>query len=63
MIMKPLNPTSRYTLTQTAEYLGVSYRTVQRYVADGRIKAKYKKINNRPFISGMEIIKALNEVL
>lgn len=58
-----INPTKRYTLTETAELLNISYRTIQRYIADGRIRIEYLTINKRPRIKGTEILKAQNKTL
>jgi predicted site-specific integrase-resolvase len=50
--------TGRYSIADTANHLGVSTRTVQRYIKGGTLKAQYRKANSKPFVTGLEIVKA-----
>lgn len=57
--IKPkVEPTGRYSIADTANHLGVSTRTIQRYIKDKTLKAEYRKANKKPFITGLEIIRA-----
>ncbi len=58
---KPLEEIKLYTLPQVQKITGVSYRTLQNYVKDGRIKAakiggkwKVTEENLRAFLNGAE---------
>lgn len=53
--------THRYTKKEVAQHLGVSKRTVERYIAEGKITAQYRKANMKPFITGLKVIKAWNQ--
>ena len=57
-----VSPTSRYSITAAAEKLGVSRQTVHNYINSKKIKMKvqYFKINNRPFVTGLEIMRVWN---
>ena len=50
-------PTSRFSITDTAEKLGVDRRTIYRWINDRKIAVKYRKSNNLPYITGLEIVK------
>jgi predicted site-specific integrase-resolvase len=50
--------TGRYSISDTAIKLGVSKRTIERYITAGKIKAQYRKANSKPFVTGLEIVKA-----
>jgi predicted site-specific integrase-resolvase len=49
--------TSRFSITETAQKLGVDRRTIYRWIDDKKIAVKYRKSNNRPYITGLEIVK------
>jgi predicted site-specific integrase-resolvase len=53
--------TGRYTVAATATHLGISRRTVQRYIAAGTMKVQYRKVNNKPFVTGLEIVRIWNQ--
>ncbi len=53
--------TSRYSITDTATQLGVSRRTVERYIEQRKIKAQIRKVNGKRFITGSEIIRIWNQ--
>jgi len=53
-------PTGRYSIKDTAKHLGLSTRTVYRYINDKVIAVQYRKANSKPFITGIEIIRVWN---
>lgn len=65
MIATPpeVKPTSRYSVGETAKLLGLSQRTISRYISAGNMKVQYLKINKRPVISGLEITRIWNSTL
>jgi len=56
-----VEPTGRYSVSDTAKKLAVSTRTIYRYIELGTIKAQYRKINNKPFVTGLEIVRIWNQ--
>ena len=48
---------AKYNVTQAAQSLGISRKTLTRYTKDGKIKAVINKCNNRPMYYGREIIR------
>ena len=56
-----VTPTGRYSVSDTATHLGVSTRTVQRYIAAGDMKAQTRKANSKRFVTGTEIIRVWNQ--
>lgn len=57
-----VNATSRYSIKAVATYLGVSTRTVQRYIAAGDMKAQTRKANSKRFVTGIEILRVWNQI-
>jgi len=57
-----VDPTGQYSIANTAKHLNVGVRSIQRWVKDGRMKAKTRKIDSKRYISGLEIIKAWNSM-
>lgn len=53
--------TSHYTVRKTAELLGVSVRTIQRKIKSKDIKIIIKIIDNKKYITGLEILKLWNK--
>ena len=53
--------TSHYTVRKTAELLGVSVRTIQRKIKSRDIKTIVKVIDNKKYITGLEILKLWNK--
>ena len=53
--------TSHYTVRKTAELLGVSVRTIQRKIKTRDIKTIVKVIDNKKYITGLEILKLWNK--
>ena len=53
--------TSHYTARKTAELLGVSVRTIQRKIKSRDIKTIVKVIDNKKYITGLEILKLWNK--
>ena len=61
---KPTAETNkRYTVAQAAALLGISARTVQRYIKSGTMRAEYRKSTNNRFVLGPEIVKIWNETI
>ena len=56
-----VNASSRYSISDTATHLGISIRTVQRYIKAGDIKAQTRKANSKRFVTGLEIIRVWNQ--
>ena len=53
--------TGRYSIQDTAKQLGVSRRTVERFIEDKKLKAHVRKINGKKYITGSEILKVWNQ--
>lgn len=45
----------RYTMTETCKALGVHRNTLRRWLEAGKIKYKFRRIDNRKVIEGSEI--------
>jgi predicted site-specific integrase-resolvase len=52
-----VHPTSRYSVTETCQILGIHRNTLRRYTAEGRIKMGVRKATIRKFYLGSEIMK------
>lgn len=48
----------RYTMTETCKALGIHRNTLRRWVQAGRMKVKFRRIDNRKVIDGAEIKRA-----
>lgn len=48
----------RYTMTETCKALGIHRNTLRRWVQAGKMKVKFRKIDNRKVIDGAEIKRA-----
>lgn len=53
--------TLHYTVRKTAELLGISVRTIQRKIKSRDIKTIVKVIDNKKYITGLEILKLWNK--
>lgn len=53
--------TGRYSIVDTAKKLGVSRRTVERYIEEKKLKAQVRKINGKRYVTGTEILKIWNQ--
>ena len=53
--------TSHFRVRKTAELLGVSVRTIQRKIKSKDIKIIIKIIDNKKYITGLEILKLWNK--
>ena len=51
------DPAGRYTIAKTCELLGIDRRTLHRHTKKGNIKVHFRKCNNRPFYTGLDILK------
>lgn len=47
----------QFSIKETAEILGASRTTIWRWTKMGYLKAKYHRVNKRPFFTGDEIIR------
>ena len=47
----------RYTVTETCKALGIHRNTLNRWLAAGKIKCKFRRIDNRKVFEGKEIKK------
>ena len=52
-----VSPAGRYTIAKTCEILGINRSTLLRHTKAGHIKAQRRKSTNRPFYTGLEIVK------
>jgi predicted site-specific integrase-resolvase len=52
-----VNPTSRYSVTETCILLGIHRNSLRKYTAEGRIKMGVRKSTIRKFYLGSEIMK------
>lgn len=52
-----IDPAGRYTIAKTCELLGIDRSTLHRHTKKGNIKVHFRKCNNRPFYTGMDILK------
>ena len=48
----------RYTMTETCKALGSHRNTLRRWVQAGKMKVKFRRIDNRKVIDGAEIKRA-----
>ena len=48
----------RYTMTETCKALGIHSNTLRRWLQAGKMKVKFRRIDNRKVIEGSEIKKA-----
>ena len=48
----------RYTMTETCKALGIHRNTLRRWLKAGKMKVKFRRIDNRKVIDGSEIKKA-----
>ena len=48
----------RYTMTETCKALGIHRNTLRRWLLAGKMKVKFRRIDNRKVIEGSEIKKA-----
>ena len=48
----------RYTMTETCKVLGIHRNTLRRWLQDGKMKVKFRRIDNRKVIEGAEIKRA-----
>ena len=54
---------ARYSIKQTAEKLGISRRTVYRYISEKILTVQYRQAGNKPFVTGQDITKAWMKTL
>lgn len=52
-----IDPSGRYTIAKTCELLGIDRSTLHRHTKKGNIKVHFRKCNNRPFYTGLDILK------
>lgn len=52
-----VEPAGRYTIAKTCEILGIDRTTLYRHTKNGNIKVHFRKCNNRPFYTGLDILK------
>nr|DAV83804.1 MAG TPA: helix-turn-helix domain protein [Caudoviricetes sp.] len=48
----------RYTITETCKVLGINRNTLRRWLQAGKMKVKFRRIDNRKVIEGAEIKRA-----
>lgn len=53
--------TGRYSIQDTATQLGISKRTVERYIEEKKLKAQVRKLNGKKYVTGTEILKVWNQ--
>ena len=52
-----IDPAGRYTIAKTCELLGIDRSTLHRHTKKGNIKVHFRKCNNRPYYTGLDILK------
>ncbi len=52
-----INPAGRYTIAMVCEILEIDRTTLYRHTKKGNIKVHVRKCNNRPFYTGLDILK------
>lgn len=52
-----IDPAGRYTIAKTCKLLGIDRSTLHRHTKKGNIKVHFRKCNNRPFYTGLDILK------
>lgn len=52
-----IEPAGRYTIARTCKILGIDRSTLHRHTKKGHIKVHYRKSTNRPFYTGLDILK------
>ena len=52
-----IEPAGRYTIAKTCELLGIERTTLYRHTKRGNIRVHFRKCNNRPFYTGLDILK------
>ena len=55
--MPEVNPTSRYSVTETCRLLGIHKNSLRKYTITGRIKAGTRMSTAKKFYLGSEILK------
>lgn len=53
----------RYTMTETCKVLGIHRNTLRRWLQAGKIKVKFRRIDNRKVFEGSEIKKVWRIVM
>lgn len=56
-----VNATSHYSIQKTAKLIGLSVRQIQRKIASNDIKTIIKVIDNKHYITGLEILRIWNK--
>lgn len=56
-----VNVTSHYSIKETAKFLGLSKRTIERKIKSRDIKTIIKKIDSKQYITGLEILRIWNK--
>lgn len=46
---------ARYGVGETAALLGINRRTLYKHTEEGRIRKRFRRVNNRPFYLGSDI--------
>lgn len=49
--------TGRYSITETANLLGIHRNTLRKYTMDNLIRCSYRRGTFRPFYTGREILR------
>lgn len=52
-----IEPATRYTIARTCEILGINRTTLYNHTKKGNIQVHYRKSTNRPFYTGLDILK------
>lgn len=57
-----VDPDGRYTAKQAADALGVERHTIYRYFADGTLKFRVRKCDNRKVTTGKWIVECWEDL-
>lgn len=53
-----VSDSATFSITEAAKVLGVHRNTIQNWIRQSRLPVHYRKVNNKPFITGRELKRA-----
>ena len=58
-----VNPESRYSISETCQFLGIHRHTLRAWTLDGKIKCIFRRTNGRPAYKGVDIMACWSAVM